>query len=147
MGLILFKLGLPLTINANDVQKKFKIHILKNVAKMTIYLPKMGQDATFAQTLNGHNLVIFHPILTFDSTKINSSSRPIELSSNNWALSPFVKVWVFWAFFAPRPHMGNNGRIDQKPPQNCWFMSWSSPPTHSSKSCFRNYQGDPPHPP
>ena len=43
------------------------------------YLSKIGQDATFARTFNGHNLAIFHPILTFDHTKMISSSRQIEL--------------------------------------------------------------------
>ena len=52
-------------------------YILKNVAKMTNYLPKMGQDATFARTLNGHNSVIFYLILTFDYTKMLSSLRQI----------------------------------------------------------------------
>ena len=42
---------------------------------MTIFLPKMGQDATFARTLKNDNSVIFHPILTFDNTKMISSSR------------------------------------------------------------------------
>ena len=45
---------------------------------MTNYLLKMGQDATFAQTLNGHNSVIFHPILTIDQTKMMNLLRVIE---------------------------------------------------------------------
>ena len=46
----------PININANaDEQNKFEVHILNNVAKMTNYLPKIGQDATFVQTVNGHN--------------------------------------------------------------------------------------------
>ena len=72
-GLIHFKIGLPFNINANDRQNKFAVHILQNVAKMTNYLPKMGQGATFARTLNGHNSVIFHSIMPFDHTKIISS--------------------------------------------------------------------------
>ena len=78
LGLIHFYIGLPININANYGQNKFKVDILKSVVKMTNYLPKMGQDATFARTLNGHNSVIFHPILTFDHTKMISSSRQIE---------------------------------------------------------------------
>ena len=31
----------------------------KNVAKMAHFQPKIGQDATFAPTLNEHNSVIF----------------------------------------------------------------------------------------
>ena len=78
LGLIHFWTGLPLNINAYDGQNKFEVHTLQNVAKMTNYLPKMGKDATFARTLNAHNSVIIHPILTFDHTKMNSSSRQME---------------------------------------------------------------------
>ena len=74
LGKYLVILATFFNINANDGQNKFEVHILKNVAKMTNYLPKMGQDATFARTLNGHNSVIFHPILTFDHTKMICSS-------------------------------------------------------------------------
>ena len=55
LGLIHFEIGLPINIVANVGQNKFEVHILQNVAKMTNYLPKMGQ----------------------------------------YALSPFVKVWLF----------------------------------------------------
>ena len=60
-------------VNVNNGQDKFEVHILKNVAIMTNHLPKMSQDATFAQSLNGHNSVISHPILTFDHIKMISS--------------------------------------------------------------------------
>ena len=46
------QLGLPLNINGNDKQNKFKVHISKKV-------DKIGQDATFAPTLNVHNSAIF----------------------------------------------------------------------------------------
>ena len=55
LGLIHLYIGLPININANDGQNKFEVHILKYVAKITNYLPIMGKDATFVQTLNGHN--------------------------------------------------------------------------------------------
>ena len=55
LGLIHFSIALPININANDGQNKFEVHILQNVAKMTNYLSKMGHDATFVRTLNGHN--------------------------------------------------------------------------------------------
>ena len=51
LGLSHFSIGLPLNINANEGQNKFEVHILQNVTRMTNYLPKMGQDATFARTL------------------------------------------------------------------------------------------------
>ena len=99
--------------NENNGQNKFEVHALQSVAKMNNYLPKMGQDATFARTLKGHNSVIFHPILTFDHTKLINSSRQIE----------FFKVGVDWVFFIRKPHLGNNGHMDQKPPQKCRYMS------------------------
>ena len=78
LGLIHFLISLPINIIANDGQNKFRVHIIQNVARMINYLSKMGQGATFARTLNGHNSVIFYPILTFDYTKMISSSRQIE---------------------------------------------------------------------
>ena len=59
-------------------QNKFEVHILKNVARMTNYLLKMGQDATFVRTLNGHNSVICHPILTSYNTEMVNLLRRIE---------------------------------------------------------------------
>ena len=57
LGLIHFWIGLPVNINTNVGQNKFEDHILKNVAKITNYLPKMSQDATFGRTLNGHTFL------------------------------------------------------------------------------------------
>ena len=36
--------------------------------------------------------------------------------------------------------MGNNGSMDPKPTPKCWYMPWSSPPTHSSKFLFSKQQ-------
>ena len=52
LGPLDFQLGLPLNINENDGPNKFEVHSSKNVAKI-------GQDATFAPTLNGHNSAVF----------------------------------------------------------------------------------------
>ena len=43
----------------NDGQNKFEVHISKNMAKIADFQPKIGQDATFAPTFNGHNSAIF----------------------------------------------------------------------------------------
>ena len=59
LGPINFKLGLPLNINKNDGQHKFEVVILKNVAKMANFRPKIGHDGTFAPTLSGNNSAIF----------------------------------------------------------------------------------------
>ena len=73
LGLIDFQLGLSLNINGNNGQYKFEVHISKNMAKMANFRPKVGQDATFAPTLNGHNSASFYLILSFDHTKKLSS--------------------------------------------------------------------------
>ena len=79
LGPIDFKLGLPLNIDVNDHgQNKFKVNISKTVAKKANFRPEIGQDATFAPALNGHNSVISYPILTSDHTKIISSSGRIK---------------------------------------------------------------------
>ena len=39
------------------------------MAKIAKFQPKIGQDITFAPTLNGNKSDIFHPILTFDALK------------------------------------------------------------------------------
>ena len=59
MAICVFQLGLPLNINGNYGQHKFKVHISKKLAKMANCRPKIGQDATFAPTLNWHNSAIF----------------------------------------------------------------------------------------
>ena len=71
------QMDLPLNINVNDWQNKY-LDISINMAKIANFQPKIGQDATFAPTLNVHNSAIFHPILMFDTTKMISSSRRIE---------------------------------------------------------------------
>ena len=65
------KLGLLMNIDVNVGQNKFEVYFLK-------YVAKMDQDATFVRILNGNNSVIFHPILSFDHTKIICSSRQIK---------------------------------------------------------------------
>ena len=76
LGPIDFQLGLPLNISGNNGQYKFEVHILKNAAKIANFRHKIGQDAIFGLTLNGHN--IFYPILTFEHTKMTSLARQIE---------------------------------------------------------------------
>ena len=78
LGLINFKLGLYIKVNVNAGQNKFQVHISKNVAKMAVLWPKIGQRHFAARTSHGHNLAIFHPILTNEYTKMTISSRRIE---------------------------------------------------------------------
>ena len=66
LGQIDFQMGLPLNINVKHGPNKLKVHMSKNMAKMATLWPKIGQDATYAPSLNWNN--IFHPILTSDTT-------------------------------------------------------------------------------
>ena len=59
LGLIDSKLGLYIKINVNNGQNKFEVHISKNVAKMAILWPKIGQRHFGARASHGHNLAIF----------------------------------------------------------------------------------------
>ena len=63
-----------------------KGHILKIVAKMAILWPNIA-SATLAHASNGHNLAIFHPILTNEYTKMTSSSRRIECNKKLSSIS------------------------------------------------------------
>ena len=51
--------GLPINVNVNVGQNKFKIDILRNVAKIANFRPKIGQMKLLSLNINGH------PILTF----------------------------------------------------------------------------------
>ena len=73
LGLIDSKRGLYIKINVNNGQNKFEVHISKNVAKMAILWPKIGQRHFGARASHGHNLAIFHQILTNEHTKMTSS--------------------------------------------------------------------------
>ena len=55
LGLIDSKLGLYIKINVNNGQNKFEVHISKNVAKMAILWPKIGQRHFGARASHGHN--------------------------------------------------------------------------------------------
>ena len=64
LGLIDFKIGWHIKVNVNEGQNKFEVHI-DQFAQNGHQLAQNRPDATFATlTLFGHNLVIFHPILT-----------------------------------------------------------------------------------
>ena len=98
LGLIDSKLGLYIKINVNNGQNKFEVHISKNVAKMVILWSKIGQRHFGACASHGHNLAIFHQILTNEHTKMTSSLRRIEwnkiLSSISLGCALFYKpIW------------------------------------------------------
>ena len=65
LGLTDFKIGLYIKGNVTAGQNKFEVHIYQ-FAQNGHQLAQNMPDATLATwTLFGHNLVIFHPILTF----------------------------------------------------------------------------------
>ena len=107
---------LTILIHIGTRQNKFEGHISKNVAKMAILWPKIA-SATVARAWHGHNLAIFHPILTNEYTKMNCSSRRIEWNKKLLAPSPCFRPRFPGPIPAPRPHMGNAAPTDAKPPQ------------------------------
>ena len=98
LGLIDFKLCLYIKVNVNNGQNKFEVHISKNVAKMAILWPKIGQRHFGARASHGHNLAIFHQILTNEHTKMTSSLRRIEWNKILSSISLFY-ILVFWPHF------------------------------------------------
>ena len=101
LGLIDSKRGLYIKINVN----KFEVHISKNVAKMAILWPKIGQRHFGARASHGHNLAIFHQILTNEHTKMTSSLRRIEWNQILSSISLF-HILVFWPHFCSEASHG-----------------------------------------
>ena len=97
--LIDFKLGLYIKMNVNNGQNKFEVHISKNKAKIAILWPKICQRHFGARASHGHNLAIFHPILTNEHTKMTSSLRQIEW--NKKLSSIFLFYISYIRFLAP----------------------------------------------
>ena len=98
LGLIDSKLGLYFKINVNKGQNKFEVHISKNEAKMAILWPKIGQRHFGARASHGHNLAIFHQILTNEHIKMTSSLKQIEWNKILSSISLFY-ILVFWLHF------------------------------------------------
>ena len=105
LGLIDSILGLYIKINVNNGQNKFEVHISKNVAKMAILWPKIGQRHFGARASHGHNLAIFHQILTNEHTKMTSSLRRIEWNTILSSISLFY-ILVFWPHFCSEASHG-----------------------------------------
>ena len=86
LGPIDFLLGLLLNINVNNGQNKFEVHILKNMARIANFQPKLGQDATFAPTFNRGLILPFfirflHPTTPKLSARRDESNDVKKLSS------------------------------------------------------------------
>ena len=105
LGLIDSKLSSYIKINVNNGQNKFEVHISKNVAKMAILWPKIGQRHFGARASHGHNLAIFHQILTNEHTKMTSSLRRIEWNTIISSISLFY-ILVFWPHFCSEASHG-----------------------------------------
>ena len=105
LRLIDSKLGLYIKINVNKRQNKFEVHISKNVAKMAILWPKIGQRHFGVRASHGHNLAIFHQILTNEHTKMTSSLRRIEWNQILSSISLFY-ILGFWLHFCSEASHG-----------------------------------------
>ena len=112
-----FKFGLPITLHSYDGQNKYYVSIFKNVAKIATNWLKMSRAATFGHSLGGHNLVIFHPILTFDHTKMMSSSRGIEWWKDLSSISFRLDFGILSHFLPPVATWTTFGARTQKYPQ------------------------------
>ena len=115
LGPVDFLFGLPINLIVNAGQNKFEVDILKHVAKIANLRPKIGQIPLLSLDFNGHNSIIFHPILTFfilNCLFLRDESNGVQIK----ALSFLVRILVFGSIFAPRPHMGKIMRMDPKTP-------------------------------
>ena len=102
---------MPINLYSNHGHNNVGGHISKNVAKIANNCFKISRAATFGQSLGGHNLAIFYPILTFDHTKMISLLRRVQ-----WLhLIPFI-FWYFEPLFATCGHIG---RTDAKVLPGC----------------------------
>ena len=96
LGLIDSKLGLYIKVNVNKRQNKFEVHISKNVAKMAILWPKIGQRHFGARASHGHNLAIFHQMLTNEHTKMTSLKCSVEAKTRLFKSSFFFRTHILW---------------------------------------------------
>ena len=69
-------------------KNKFEVDILKNVAKIANLRPKIGQIPLLSLDFNGHNSIIFHPILTFFI--LNCQHCDQTMSQTGWATNKIV---------------------------------------------------------
>ena len=72
---------------------------------MAILWPKIGQRHFGARASHGHNLAIFHQILTNEHTKMTSSLRRIEWNTILSSISLFY-ILVFWPHFCSEASHG-----------------------------------------
>ena len=122
-------------IYCNKWHNKLGGHISKKVDKIATNWLKISRTATFGQSLGGHNLAIFYPILTFYHTKMISS---ISFRSDFGFFEPL---------FATCGHIGHIGRADPKVPPGCRYLPCLSPKTYCSKSMSQKNRSPYPDPP
>ena len=114
MGPIDFLFGFPINLIVNVGQNKFEVNISINVAEIANLRPKIGQIPLLSLDINGHNSIIFYPILTFfiiNCLFLRDESNGVQIKARYL----FVKILVFGPIFAPRPHMGKIVRMDPEP--------------------------------
>ena len=109
LGPIDFLFGLPINHIVNAGQ------YLKKCGQNSQLKAQNRPDTTFEPDFNGHNSIIFHPILTFfilNCLFLRDESNCVQIK----AIYLLVKILVFSPIFAPRPDMGEIVRMDPKPP-------------------------------
>ena len=113
---------------------------------MAILWPKIGQRHFGARASHGHNLAIFHQILTNEHTKMTSSLRRIEWNKILSSISLFY-ILFFWPHFCSEASHGQclyvwtksypqvvgtcSGHHGQLISQNCVLtknQGWTPPP-------------------
>ena len=93
----MIKIVLPIILRINDGQNKCEVDKCSQNFAVTF--------CSLQRPSNVHNLVIFHPILTFlflNSIFFESNRMVIKIKLY---LSWFI-IWFLDPIFAPRPHMG-----------------------------------------
>ena len=78
LDLIQLSISLPINIDPNEEQNKFEGNVSKNVAKMVILWPVIGQRQFGACDSLGHNLAIFIQFWQSNTPKRLSVSRRIK---------------------------------------------------------------------
>ena len=99
-----FQCCLPINLNANAQQYKFEVDILKNMAKIANSSPKIGQIPLLSLAINGHNSIIFHPILTFfilNCLLVRDESNGVKIKAISFGFDFSV-----WPHFCPQASHG-----------------------------------------
>ena len=105
LGLIEFKLGLYIKVNVNARQNEFEVHISKTWPKLPSIGTKQARCHFGARASHGHNLAIFHPILTKEYTK-NDYRVETDRMDSKAKLYLLAVEFGFWGHFCSKASHG-----------------------------------------